>query len=147
MQNHNVWVPIIVLSLAPVCVLLSLWWGKQIKAKLRRRVVSFARPVEMPPRYVKREPRKLSEVPADQVAFVDFMDVTVDRKGRTFVDLDARVYEKPTYSSVRVLVTKDGCSLTLPKRPSSPMTFTPRRLYSFTAYLPVTRIVEEEGES
>ena len=97
----------------------------------------------MPLDYLKPEPRKLKEVPLGETVWISFTDVQVDKRGRTFVDANARVHEEQLGSHVKVRLEKNGAIVTLPtvKR----FEYTPGRLYSYmtTSYLPVIEILQE----
>jgi hypothetical protein len=131
----------ITIYVLPVCLVLWLWFGERIKALIRRRFATNQRAVPMLPEYVKAERKKLSDLAIDENAFIYFTDVAVNRKGKTFVDLAAKIGSESGFSTIEVQMRKGGCILILPKQPMS-FTFTPRRLYPFSAYIPVIQILQ-----
>jgi hypothetical protein len=101
--------------------------------------------VRMPLDYLKPEPRKLSEVPPGEEAYISRVCVVVDLAGATWVDTGASVFEMPDTSYVRVQLIEDtGYILTLPKR-DSPFQFTPGHLFPGRTYAPVIRIIDENA--
>jgi hypothetical protein len=101
-------------------------------------------PASMPIDYLEPGKRKLHEIPPGESAWINFTDVAVDLAGKTYVDLGARVYTGPNFSTVRVFVQENGCyRLAIPNK-ATPFTFTPRRLHFFESYAPVTEVVAED---
>jgi hypothetical protein len=102
---------------------------------------------QMPLDYLEPEPLKLSEVPADQDAYVSFTAIAVDLNGSTWVDTEVSLYADPTFTSVTVRRLETGYRLTLPqKKADQPkIKFTPKpRLSTLTTYAPVVEIVEDD---
>jgi hypothetical protein len=56
----------------------------------------------MPVDFLKPERRKLSELAPGATACVDFFAIAVDLSGKTYIDLDSRVYEEPHSKMVTV---------------------------------------------
>jgi AAA+ superfamily predicted ATPase len=89
--------------------------------------------------------RKLKDLPIGETTYINFTDVAVNESGATFVKLDAQISDKPSFMRVKVLLDKDCCILTLPKE-EPPVKFRRGKLYSFSSYIPVVRILHEEPD-
>jgi hypothetical protein len=101
----------------------------------------------MPVDFLKPERRKLSELAPGATGSVDFSAIAVDLSGKTYIDLDSRVYEEPHSNMVTVKEMNGGYIRSIPKRPRDPMLFTPRRrLTSIANYAPVIQIAEDDND-
>jgi hypothetical protein len=95
----------------------------------RAKAAPKATAVPMPSEHMRPPDRKLQDLAAGDTTYMEFTYVAVDESGATFVDLNSRVHKQPNIMSVKVLLDKDGCTLTLPKEHRH-MTFSRHRLYS-----------------
>ena len=122
------------------------WLRRRELAGLVRRFASGKQAAHMPVDFLKPERRKLSELAPGEIACIDFSDVSVDLSGKTYVELNARVYEEPQMHTVTVREMDGGYILLIPKGRRDRRMFTPRRLYTSIAYAPVIQIVEDESD-
>ena len=117
----------------------------ETKESILRPAHASRQPKHMPLDFLKPEPLKLSELPMDQDAQINFTAITVDLDGSTWVNVDEPLREKANFMSVTVCPVEGGYRLTLPKkREGEPqLTFTPRqRPRIMQTYAPVVEIVE-----
>jgi hypothetical protein len=92
----------------------------------------------------RREPRKLSELAPVSTACVDFFAIAVDPSGKTYIDLDSRVYEEPHSHMLTVKEMDGGYVISIPEHPRDPILFTPRRLLTSIAnYALVIQIAKD----
>jgi hypothetical protein len=123
------------------------WLRWRERASLVRRAAGGKQAAHMPVDFLKPERRRLRELAPGATACINFTDVSVDLSGKTYVELDARVYEEPHMHTVTVREMDGGYILLIPKGRRDRMMFTPRRLYTSIAnYAPVIQIVEEESD-
>jgi hypothetical protein len=123
------------------------WMRRQKRTGLAKLVKGDKQAVHMPVDFLKPEPRKLSELAPGATACVDFPAIAVDLSGKTYIDLDSRVYEEPHSNMVTVKEMDGGYILSIPKRPRDPMLFTPRRLLTSIAnYARVIQIAEDDND-
>jgi hypothetical protein len=122
------------------------WLRWRERSGLAKRTASGQQAAHMPVDFLKPERRKLSELAPGATAFIDFTDVSVDLSGKTYVELDARVYEESHMHTVIVREMDGGYILLIPKGRRDGRMFTPRRLYTSIAHAPVIQIIEDESD-
>jgi hypothetical protein len=136
---------------AVICMVAFPYWRRyrqRLKEKRTHPDMEFDRAVQMPTAYVKRGKRFLKDVPDLETVVINFTDITVDPKGRTFVDLDAEVLREHTLVTVSVRMEREGCILTMAANPKwRTLQFrTGELLKAIKTYTPVIQIIEEKAD-
>lgn len=123
------------------------WSRRQRRTGVAKGVTGGKQAAHMPVEFLKPERRKLSELAPGATACIDFSDVAVDLSGKTYIDIDSKLFAEPHRSTVTVREMDGGYILSIPKGRRDPMLFTPRRLLtSIASYAPVIQIVEDEND-
>jgi hypothetical protein len=106
-----------------------------------QRILKQRRATRMPAEYLKPEPRKLRGVGLNETTSTDWSNITVDRRGRAFVDLSnsSKESKEGDWHTVEVRRELHGFVVKLPASGTLPK-FTPHPLLSIVRYEPVLRI-------
>jgi SpoVK/Ycf46/Vps4 family AAA+-type ATPase len=146
-NSHETTLLVLLETVVCLGVLLGMiaWYYRKGWIRIPMKKADRNKAVAMPSGYVRPPQRKLRTVPKDETVYILFTDVAVDRKGATFVYLDAKVEAGPGYMNVKVRIMAGGCALILPKR-RAPFKFTRSSTQLSDGYMPVLQILEEEED-
>jgi len=144
-QQTVSWFVVFLITLIPNGLVIGFYfWMKRKNQRSYGPVIGNAdAAVTMSPEFIELPPRKLKEIGLREEVYISVAYVSVDEKGRTFVDLDAPTAIEPSLTAVKVKPVDGGYWLWMFKPGSLNMTFKKRQLL-IGEYGAVTKIFESE---